>query len=121
MSITTIGRQRLASHGANTPSQNLITHVALGTDDTEATVNDVALGAEIYRVVIGAISAEGATIRTYTLIVAVDIGNSSYTIEEIGLLDAASGGNLICRQKLSQPVTIAGTQRVEILYGIPLT
>ena len=76
---TTVGKQRGASHWANaTPGKTLATHVALGSDDTEANVSDLSLGTEFYRVAIDRSSQDDVTYRTEVVIIGSDIGDDGY-------------------------------------------
>jgi len=74
------------------------THIALGTGTDAAAASDTALGTEVYR--------EAATRSRVTITVANDTSQYTYTfpidatysLTEAGLLNAASGGTLCCRQ-----------------------
>ena len=112
--ILTIGKQRSASILAN---NSFITHLAIGDDDTEEAAGDLALGNEIYRVALTSASQDDQVVWGVTTITASDIGDSSYTIKEFGLVDAASGGHFQCRVVLDTPITITGAQKLIIVWG----
>ena len=113
--LTTIGKQRIASKLA---SGSLMTHLAVGDDDTEENIADLSLGNELYRVALDTIAQSDQTCWGVGTILASDIGAGSYDIIELGLYDSASGGNLICRVVLSQAVTITGAQRLIAVLGV---
>ena len=118
--ITRVGKQRLASHAANDATSNYwFSHIALGDDgDTAASEDDTSLTSEIYREAFDSVFADGTTVFGQSEILASDIGGSSYTIEEVGLCDAVSGGNLIARQVLGTAITITGSEKVVVLWGV---
>lgn len=118
--VTKVGRQRLVSHLATSSNTNTwFSHIALGDDDTvSATEDDLSLTSEIYREAFDTVFASGETIFGQSEIVATDLGTGSYTIKEVGLYDAASGGNLICRQVLSSSITISGGEKISVLWGV---
>lgn len=112
--VTLVGLQRIASELADAP---IATHIALGDDDTASQVSDVALGNEIYRVAIDLAQVNVST-RALITITASDIGVGDQTIREVGLLDAAVGGNLICRHVLDTAIVINGGQKVGFVYNL---
>lgn len=112
--VTTIGLQRIASELAVAP---IASYIALGDDNTAAQVSDLALGNEIYRVAI-TLSQVNVSTRAVITITASDIGVGNQTIREVGLLDAAVGGNLICRHVLDTAVAISGAQKIGIIYNL---
>lgn len=119
--ITTVGLERMASHHADSaPGKKLFTHFALGSGTTLAeAVGNAALEAQIYIEALDNIFASGVTIFGYTSLVATDIGVGSYNIGEVGLFDAASGGNLIARQLLDEVISnFTGADRLDTLWGI---
>ena len=127
--VTTVGKERLASHCANKASTNYwFSHLAFGIGTDEASTEDLALTSEFYRVefdavfttkatVFGSVKITGNLIDTY---LGVALGSGSYNIYELGLLDAITGGNLICRQTLPQAWTITGNEELEVLWGITM-
>lgn len=121
--VTTVGKQRLASHVATLSNANYwFSHIALGDDDTvAAAIGDLSLTNEIYREAFDSVFASGNTIFGQSQIVATDIGGSTYSIEECALYDAISGGNLICRQVLATSVEISGGEKADVLWGVVMS
>lgn len=71
---------------------NAITHMATGDDNTEPEISDTALGNETYREAINtsitsSTQYEGQTLQDIT-------ENNGNDVDEVGLFDAASGGNI---------------------------
>ena len=117
--VTTVGKNRAASHLANSvPAKEWFTHIALGTNTDAESTEDPSLGAEFYRVALDVIWAVGETVFGHVVIQADVIGAGIITIAELGLLDASVGGNLICRQVLDTAETFSGTEKVNILWGV---
>ncbi|KKN63202.1 hypothetical protein LCGC14_0503920 [marine sediment metagenome] len=119
--ITTVGLERMASHLADsTPGKELFTHFALGSGTTLAeAIGNPALETQIYIEAFDNIFASGPIIFGYTSLVATDIGVGSYSIGEVGLFDALSGGNLIARQLLDTVISnFTGADQIDTLWGI---
>ena len=119
--ITTVGLQRMASHHASdSVSKTLFTHLAFGDGTEEAESEDnAALENQIYIEALDNVFAAGVTIFGSLSIVATDIGGDTYDIAEVGLFDAASGGNLIARQLLDTVIEdLTGSDRIDTLWGI---
>jgi hypothetical protein len=112
--VTIIGLQRIASELADAP---IATHIALGDDDTASQVSDLTLGNETYRIAIALAQVHVST-RGLITITASDIGTGDQTIREIGLFDAAVGGNMICRHVLDTAIVIGGSQKVGVVYNL---
>lgn len=120
--ITTVGKQRAASHLGSTPSKTWFTHIAVGDNsDTPVATGDLALASEIHREALDSVWVSGVTVFGQFSITASDIGSGSQTIRELGLLDAASGGNLITHQNLVTAITISGSERIDGLWGVIVT
>jgi hypothetical protein len=125
--VCRIGRERLASHAANMATQNYwFSHLGIGCGIAEASTEDLCLADEFYRVpfdnvwavnytVFGAVTITGVMIDAYCDIV---LGLGTYAITEFGLLDALSGGTLICRQRPDFQFDLQGDDALEILWGV---
>jgi len=71
------------------------THMAVGTDNTTPTVGDTALGTEVTRKAL-----QESTVGTSDIILSLYLNSTESngnSLVEIGLLDAASSGNLLVR------------------------
>lgn len=121
--VTTIGKQRCASHLANSsPGKTWFTHIALSTNTDAVSTEDLALDNEFYREALDTVFAADATVFGSIIMEGNDIGaGTTWTVYKVGLLDAASGGNLICQQLLGTAVEFEGTEKLEILWGVIVT
>ncbi len=125
--VCRIGRERLASQAANKLLPNYwFSHLAVGEGILAASTEDLCLADEFYRVqfdtvwavnytVFGAVTITGLMIDQY---VGVAPGAGSYDITEYGLMNADSGGDLICHQVPDYIFTISGDDNLEILWGV---
>lgn len=120
--VTTRGKERCASNLAvANPGNSWFSHLALGTNTDEESTEDLSLGDEFYRVELDEVYAAGATIFGHVVIEANDIEvDVEQVIYELGLLDAAVGGNLICRhtENLTTGVSWIGTEKIDVLWGV---
>lgn len=128
--VCRIGRERLASHAANMANANYwFSHLGIGSGILMASTEDLSLVDEFYRVLFttifavnytmfGSVTITGLMIDSY---VDVAPGVGSYYISEFGLLDALSGGNLICRQVPDYQFELHGEDELEILWGVLMT
>lgn len=75
-----------------------MSHMAVGTTQTEAVAGDVSLGAEVGRVALtlnsGAHTGSGPTV-TYSATFGPGVGTGA--LKEAGILDASQGGNMLAR------------------------
>ncbi|GAG53316.1 unnamed protein product [marine sediment metagenome] len=129
--VTTVGKNRAASQLANLGNlKTWFTHLALGTNDDAESTEDVALGAEIYRVALDGVAGDGGagdlnivfavgeTVFGRAVIQADSVDAGIITVKELGLLDSLIGGNLICRQVPNNELTFTGTEKLYILWGV---
>ena len=72
----------------------IMSHMAVGTDNTAAAAGNTTLGTELARVTLDSGTASGANM-VYTAEFGAGIGTGSLT--EAGILNAASGGTMLCR------------------------
>jgi hypothetical protein len=125
--VCRVGKERGASHWATLSNANYwFSHVAIGTGTAAASTEDLALVAEYYRksltvsavanTIYGITTWTGEDVDTYK---GVALGSGSYSIIELGLLDALSGGNLIARQVVTQ-VDFTGAEEMELIWSITI-
>lgn len=91
--VVTAGKGYIASRMVGT-SANVMSHMALGAGTTAAAVGDTALGSELGRVALTTGTAAGAVV-TYTA--TFGAGTATGAVTEAGVLNASSGGTLLCR------------------------
>ena len=93
--VTTAGKGHIAAKiAATTNSPVSMTHMAIGTGTTAAAVGDTTLGTEGGRVSLTNSVVSTNTI-TYTATFPAATGTGAVT--EAGILNASSGGTLLCR------------------------
>jgi hypothetical protein len=93
--VTTAGKGHIAAKiAATTNSPVSMTHMAIGTGTTAAAVGDTTLGTEGGRVSLTNAVVSTNTI-TYTATFPAATGTGAVT--EAGILNASSGGTLLCR------------------------
>lgn len=91
--VVTTGKQFVASRMVGTAS-NVMSHMALGAGTTAASAGDTALQSELGRVALGSANAAGTAV-TYTA--TFPAGTATGAVTEAGILNAGSGGTLLCR------------------------
>ncbi len=127
--VTTVGKNRAASHLANLANaKTWFTHLALGTNADAESTEDPSLGTEIYRIALDGVAGDGLvpntifavgeTVFGHAIIQADSVAVGTVTVAEVGLLDALVGGNLICRQVLSNALTFSVTEKLDLLWGV---
>lgn len=114
--VTTAGRNMLRDFLANTGVAG-ITHYALGTSATAATLADTALGAEVLRTTVAIWNTASASLEVRFYLGSTQ-GNGS-TLAEAGLFNAASGGSMYARYVLASP--IVKTSAVAVTFTWTLT
>ena len=90
--VVTTGKQFIASRMVNTPTA--MSHMAIGAGTAAAAAGDTALGSELGRVTLATSSASGAVV-TYTA--SFPAGTGTGAVTEAGVLNAGTGGTLLCR------------------------
>lgn len=91
--VVTSGKGYVASRMKDT-SQNAMSHMAIGTGSTAANASDTALGSEAVRNSLTSSTVSGGTI-TYVATFGASEGTGAIT--EAALLNASSGGTMLCR------------------------
>lgn len=75
-----------------------MSHMAIGTDSTAASASDAALGSEAGRV---SLTSTTVTNNEVEYVATFGAGTGTGAITEAGILNAASGGTLLCRTVFS--------------------
>ena len=94
--VVTAGKGFIAARMVGTPTA--MSHMALGATNTAAANADTALGSELGRVALASATASGAVV-TYTA--SFPAGTATGAVVEAGILNASSGGTLLCRTVFS--------------------
>lgn len=91
--VVTVGKNFIASRMVGTAS-GVMSHMAVGTGTTSPVVGNTTLETEIARVALTSGAASGA-VATYAATFGAGTGTGAIT--EAGILNAGSGGTLLCR------------------------
>ena len=102
--VVTAGKDHIASRMVGT-SSGVMSHMAVGTDNTSPAAGDTALGAEAGRV---AVSSYTASTNTVTATATFPAGTGTGALTEAGIFNASSGGTMLCRTTFSTVNKAAG-------------
>jgi hypothetical protein len=91
--VVTVGKNYIASRMVGTAS-TVMSHMAIGTGTGTPIAGDTTLGTEAGRV---ALTAFTASTNTVTATATFPAGTGTGAITEAGILNANSGGTLMCR------------------------
>jgi hypothetical protein len=91
--VVTVGKNYIASRMVGTAS-TVMSHMAIGTGTGTPIAGDSALGTEAGRV---SLTAFTASTNTVTATATFAAGTGTGAITEAGILNASSGGTLMCR------------------------
>ena len=91
------GLEYIASRMKDT-SSTAMSHMAIGTGSTAAAASDTALGTEAARV---ALTSTTVTANAVAYVASFGAGTGTGAITEAGILNASSGGSLLCRTVFS--------------------
>ena len=94
--VVTAGKNLVASRLVGT-SSDVMSHMAIGSGTTAAAAGNTALGTELGRVSLTSGTASAAVV-TYVTFAA---GTGTGAVTEAGLLNASSGGTMLCRTVFS--------------------
>ena len=95
--VVTAGKGFVASRMVGT-SANVMSHMAIGTGTSAAGASDTALGSEAARTALTSANVSGAVV-TYVDTFAAGTGTGAIT--EAAILNASSGGTMLCRTVFS--------------------
>ena len=116
MVMTTIGknlvRDFMAGDNVDAP-----THMAIGDDDTAAAESDTTLGHELLRSAFDSVDKVASKKLQWEMILETTEGNGSgtETYDEVGILNAASGGDLAFRIAHD---TLTKNNTIELRYQV---
>lgn len=91
--VVTTGKNFTASRMVGVAS-NVMSHMALGSNNTAAAVGDTALGTELGRV---ALASSTATTNVVTYTATFGTGVATGGVQEAGIFNASSAGTMLCR------------------------
>lgn len=95
--VVTVGKNFVASRMVGTAA-NVMSHMAIGSNNTAAAAGDTALGSELGRVALASGSATAAVV-TYTA--TFPAGTGTGAVVEAGIFNNSTGGTMLCRTVFS--------------------
>jgi hypothetical protein len=90
--VVTTGKEFIAARMVGTPA--VMSHMAIGSDNTAADIADTALGSELGRVALASSTSSGAVV-TNTATFGAGVGTGA--VVEAGTFNAGSAGTMLCR------------------------
>lgn len=102
--VVAVGKDLIASRlvGNSLP---IPSHMALGSSSTAAATSQTALGSELGRV---ALDSTSRTNNTIAYVATFPAGTGTGSVEEAGIFNAGSSGNMLCRTTFSAVNKAAG-------------
>ena len=91
--VVTTGKNYIASRMKDA-SATAMSHMAIGTGSTEAAAGNTALGSEAGRVALTSTTVSNSDVA---YVATFPAGTGTGAITEAGILNASSGGTLLCR------------------------
>jgi hypothetical protein len=90
--VVTVGKEFIAERMVGTPA--VMSHMAIGSDNTAADIADTTLGSELGRVALASSTSSGAVV-TNTATFGAGVGTGA--VVEAGTFNAGSAGTMLCR------------------------
>lgn len=94
--VVTTGKTFIAARMVGTPTA--MSHMAIGSGTTNPVVGDTALETELGRVALTSSASAGAVV---TYVASFGAGTGTGAVTEAGILNASSGGTLLCRTEFA--------------------
>jgi hypothetical protein len=94
--VVTTGKTFIAARMVGTPTA--MSHMAIGSGTTDPVVGDTALETELGRVALTSSASSGAVV---TYIASFGAGTGTGAVTEAGILNADTGGTLLCRTEFA--------------------
>jgi len=94
--VVTTGKTFIAARMVGTPTA--MSHMAIGSGTTDPAVGDTALQTELGRVSLTSSTSTGAVV---TYVASFGAGTGTGAVTEAGILNASSGGTLLCRTEFA--------------------
>jgi hypothetical protein len=94
--VVTTGRTFIAARMVGTPTA--MSHMAIGSGTTDPAAGDTALQTELGRVSLTSSASAGAVV---TYIASFGAGTGTGAVTEAGILNASSGGTMLCRTEFA--------------------
>jgi hypothetical protein len=114
--VVQVGRDFIASRMKDATA-TVMSHMAVGEDNTSPATGNTALGTEVGRVALDSTSVSNNVI-TYTA--TFPAGTGTGALEEAGILNASSAGTLLCRTTFAV-VNKAAADSMVITWAITIS
>ena len=98
-------------------SQDVMSHMAVGTDSTAVAAGDTTLGTEIARV---ALTSTTVSTNTIEYVASYSAGTGTGALVEAGIFNAASAGDMLCSVRFDV-INKAAADSMTITWTITLT
>ncbi len=95
--VVTAGKGYVASRMKDTTA-TAMSHMAIGSGSTAAAASDTALGNQLGRVALNSTTVSSAVV---TYVASFPAGTGTGAVTEAGILNASSGGTMLCRTVFS--------------------
>ncbi len=95
--VVTAGKGYVASR-IKDASATAMSHMAIGSGSTAAAASDTALGSQLGRVALTSTTVSSAVV---TYVASFPAGTGTGAVTEAGILNASSGGTMLCRTVFS--------------------
>ena len=95
--VVTAGKGYVASRMKDTTA-TAMSHMAIGSGSTAAAASDTALGNQLGRVALNSTTVSAAVV---TYVASFPAGTGTGAVTEAGILNASSGGTMLCRTVFS--------------------
>ena len=123
--VTSTGKAAVAALILNDVAEDDFDHIAIGTGTTAAAAGDTALESEITTNGGERTAATGTRVTTSVTddtaqLVATFNFTGSFAVTETGVLNAASGGDLLCRQVFSA-INVENEDSLQITWKIQIS
>ena len=119
MAITTAGKTEMSKIWGDITS-DAWAYIALGTGTSAASVGDTTLGTERYRTAATVDLISVLYPEDTLLFRAITTATASYTISEVGILNAVTSGDLLCRTVLAKTKASVTGDKIVTLYYVTI-
>ena len=117
--ITTAGKTEMSKIWGDITS-DAWAYIALGTGVTAASTSDTTLGTERYRT-LATVDLISVLYPEDTLLFrAITVATATYTISEVGILNAVTSGDLLCRTVLAKTKASVTGDKIVTLYYVTI-
>lgn len=111
--VVTVGKTYFASRAiANTTS--IMSHMAVGSQNTAPVVSETTLGSELGRVTL---DSTNATANSIAYVATFPAGTGTGTLTEAGIFNNVTSGTMLCRTQFN-PINKSSTDAIVITWNV---